>query len=232
MNKIAIATLAFAGGTAFGFIMGKYVVIEKEEPVKVTAEDLSKAEEPVVKEEEKNIDPAELESPKDDDPTQLISSGPAHIAMPGHVGVDYSKVQQIVKDNSYMTPEEIQEVINDPENEETYEERIEREQGEASEAMNDYRKRNKDKIVPITRDEFETDFPEVDYSKADLYYFQGDKVLTDDNGSPLDIEEYMGTRPGQFGWYDNGEERIFIRNNPKETDYQVWKQSCTSEEWW
>lgn len=98
--------------------------------------------------------------------------------------------------------------------------------------MAEYRKKNKDKIVPISKDEWDTDFPEIDYEKADLYYFQGDGVLTDEDGNHLDIEEYMGTKPGQFGWYDNAEERIFIRNNPKETDYQVWKQHCTSEEWW
>lgn len=231
MNKIAIATIAFAGGTAFGFIMGKYVVIDREEPERITAEDIKKAEEPA-KPEEPAIDPAETESPKDDDPSQLLSAGPAHIAMPGQKGVDYSKVQQIVKDNSYMTPEEIQAVLEDPENEETYEERIERESEEISEAMAEYRKKNKDKIIPISKDEWDTDFPEIDYEKADLYYFQGDGVLTDEDGNHLDIEEYMGTKPGQFGWYENAEERIFIRNNPKETDYQVWKQHCTSEEWW
>ncbi len=98
--------------------------------------------------------------------------------------------------------------------------------------MSDYRRKNKDKIVPIQKDEWDTDFPEVDYDKKDLYYFVGDNVLTDEDGVQLDIEEYMGTRPGQFGWYSNDDERIFIRNNPKETDYQVWKQKCTSKEWW
>lgn len=232
MNKIAIATLAFAGGTAFGFVMGHFVITDKEEPTKVTVDDIRKAEPIKPVEEPEKVDPAELEAPQDDDPSQLLSAGPAHVAMPGQKGVDYSKVQKIVKDNSYMTPEEIEQVINDPENEETYEERVERELEEVSEAMAEYRKKNKDKIVPIQRDEWETDFPEVDYAKADLYYFQGDGVLTDENGKRLDLEEYMGAKPGQFGWYDNSDERIYIRNNPKETDYQVWKQHCTSEEWW
>ena len=232
MNKIAIATLAFAGGTAFGFVMGKFVVVEKEEPVKVTVDDIRKEDPGQPAEKIEKVDPAELDSPRDDDPSSLLSAGPAHVAMTTQKSVDYTKVQQIVKDNSYMTPEEIEQVINEPEDDEDYEETGDSEEEEISEAMAEYRKKNKDKIVPIMKDEWESEFPEVVYEKADLYYFQGDGVLTDDNGKHLDIEEYMGTKPGQFGWYDNSDERIYIRNNPKETDYQVWKQHCTSEEWW
>lgn len=231
MNKFAIAGLSFTAGAIAGFVVAQFVVIEKEEkPQKITINDINKEEqEKTVKE---KVDPAEAESPKEDDPTQLLSTGPAHIARPGQSGVNYSKVQQIVKEKGYTTQEEIQEVIDDPENEENYEERIEREEEELSAAMNEYRKKNKDKIVPIQKDEFDTDFPEVDYEKKDLYYFTGDGVLTDENGEHVDIEEYMGSKPGQFGWFENAEERIYIRNNPKETDYVVWKQQCTSEEWW
>lgn len=238
MNKIAIATLAFAGGTAFGFVMGKFVVVDKEEPVKVNIDDIRKEEPKQPAEKIEKVDPAELESPRDDDPSSLLSAGPAHVAMTTQKSVDYSNVQKIVKDNSYMTQEEIEQVMNEDEpedeseDEEDYEETGDSEEEERSEAMAEYRKKNKDQIVPITRDEWESEFPEVDYEKADLYYFQGDGVLTDDEGRPLDIEEYMGIRPGQFGWYDNADERIYIRNNPKETDYQVWKQHCASEEWW
>lgn len=233
MNKIAIASLSFTAGTIAGFLIGHFIVIEKDEPEKVTAEDIRKQSvpQPVVKVEEK-VDPAETESPKDDDPTLFNSAGPAKIARPGQNGVNYAKVQKIVQENGYTSEEEIQEVIDDPDNEETYEEMIDREREALSEAMDEYRKKNKDKIVPIQKDEWDTDFPEVDYEKQDLYYFQGDNVLTDDEGYELDIDEYMGPKPGQFGWYDNAEERIYIRNNPKETDYQVWKQSCTSKEWW
>ena len=100
------------------------------------------------------------------------------------------------------------------------------------EAMSEYRKKNKDKIVPIQSDEWDTDFPEVDYEHKDLYYFVNDDVLTDDDGNPVDEEEYIGKRPRQFGWMSNDEEKIYVRNNPKETDFQVWKHKCSSEEFW
>lgn len=235
MNKIAVATLSFTAGAIAGFAVAQFIQIEREEQNRevVTAEDIRKEQKPVQPTPEApKVDPAELETPQDDDPSDLLSRGPAHIAMPGQAGVNYAKVQQIVKENGYTTEDEIQAVIEDPDNEETVEEREEREQLALEQAMSDYRRKNKDKIVPIQKDEWDTDFPEVDYDKKDLYYFVGDNVLTDEDGVQLDIEEYMGTRPGQFGWYSNDEERIFIRNNPKETDYQVWKQKCTSKEWW
>ena len=233
MNKFVVGSLSFAAGLTIGFVAGQLIAIEKEkEDTKVFAEDIKVEKKPEVKTVETKIDPAEMESPRDDDPSQLVSAGPAKIAMPDHPGVNYSKVQQIVKENGYDDPEDIQAVIDDPENQETYEERVEREQEEMTEAMNEYRKKNKDKIVPIEKEQWDTDFPEVDYEKKDLYYFTMDNVLTDEEGNHLDINEYMGPKPGQFGWYSNDEERIYIRNNPKETDFQVWKEKCASEDWW
>lgn len=234
MNKFVIAALSFSAGVAAGFAVSQFIEIEREENTRVWADDIQKeTPKPVaVSEAPKQIDPAETESPKDDDPNELISKGPAHVAMPGQVGVNYSKVQQIVKESGYTDPEDIQNVIDDPENEETYEERIDREQEEISEAMSEYRKKNKDKIVPIQRDEWDTDFPEIDYDKQDLYYFTTDDVLTDEDGNIVDEAEYIGSKPRQFGWMENDEERIYIRNNPKETDFQVWKEKCASTDWW
>ncbi len=237
MNKITCAALGFSVGAIVGFTLGHFIIIEKDEvhENKVTADDLRKEkveETPKVKVDVVITDPAETESPKDDDPDQFISSGPAHIAKPGQPGVNYAKVQQIVKENGYTDPEDIQEVIDDPENAETYEERMEREQIEMSQAMAEYRKKNKDKIVPIQKDDWDSDFREVDYEKKDLYYFTTDDVLTDEEGNHLDEAEYIGVKPRQFGWMANDEEKIYIRNNPKETDYQVWKQRCASSDWW
>ena len=229
MNKFAIAAISFAAGAAAGFMVGHFVTIEKEEEERVWADDIKKNS-PVTS--TNKIDPAETERPTEDDPDELVSKGPAHIAKPGQPGVNYAKVQQIVKENGYTDPEDIQEVIDDPENEETYEEMQEREMIEASEAMSEYRKKNKGKIVPIQKDEWDTDFPEVDYDHKDLYYFTTDDVLTDEDGNVVDEEEFIGSKPRQFGWMSNDEERIYIRNNPKETDFQVWKEKCASEDWW
>lgn len=235
MNRDTLTGLAigFSIGTLVGFLVGKFVIVEKDEPEKVYGDDIKKKiKDMEPKKEEPKVDPAETEVPQDDDPNDFVSKGPAHIAMPGQPGVNYSKVQQIVKENGYSDPEDIQEVIDDPDNQETYEERIEREQLEEEEAMSEYRKRNAGKIVPIQKDEWDTDFPEVDYEKKDLYYFTVDDVLTDEDGNIVNEEEFIGTKPRQFGWMANNEEKIYIRNNPKETDYQVWKEKCASTDWW
>lgn len=235
MNNYVVAALSFAAGTVAGFTLAQFIVIEKEDKAKeqtrVWADQIKTEPKPEIPE-APQVDPAEEESPKDDDPAELISTGPAHIAQPGVKGVNYSKVQQIVKENGYTDPEDIKAVIDDPDNEETYEERLERERLEMETAMSEYRKKNKDKIMPITEDEWYTDFPEVVFEKQDLYYFTEDDVLTDENGTHLDEEEYIGLKPRQFGWMANDERKIYIRNHPKERDFQVWKQHCESAEWW
>ena len=58
--------------------------------------------------------------------------------MPGKRGVNYAKVQQIVKENGYTDPEDIQRVIDDPANSETYEERVARESVIVDEDDEDY----------------------------------------------------------------------------------------------
>ena len=234
-SKLIIATtVSFAVGAAAGFAVG-YFLMEKEgeEVQRVYANEIVKK--PAGNIPAKPVNPAETEVPQDDDPDdppQLISSGPAHIAMPGQKGVNYSKVQKIVEENGYIEPEDIQAVVDDPENEETVEELEERARMEDEDRMSEYRKKNKDKIVPIQSDEWDTDYPEVEYDHKDLYYFVNDDVLTDDEGNPVDEDEYIGKKPRQFGWMFNDEDRIYIRNNPKETDFQVWKHKCESSEFW
>lgn len=234
-SKLIIATtVSFAVGAAAGFAVG-YFLMEKEgeEVQRVYANEIVKK--PAGNIPAKPVNPAETEVPQDDDPDdppQLISSGPAHIAMPGQKGVNYSKVQKIVEENGYIEPEDIQAVVDDPENEETVEELEERARMEDEDRMSEYRKKNKDKIVPIQSDEWDTDYPEVEYDHKDLYYFVNDDVLTDDEGNQIDEEEYIGKKPRQFGWMFNDEDRIYIRNNPKETDFQVWKHKCESSEFW
>ncbi|MBO7452229.1 MAG: hypothetical protein J6U54_18025 [Clostridiales bacterium] len=245
MNKFAVAALSFAAGGLAGFLVGYFITIEKEEGERevVTAADLKAKEKedveskkPEVEKPENVVEISSNEAPTDedeDDPySKLVSSGPARIARPGQNGVNYSKVREIVVKNGYTDPEDIEAVINDPDNEETYEERLEREAIEDSEAMAEYRRKNKDKIVPIPHDEWDTDFPEIVFDHADLHYFTEDGVLTDDDGNKIMEYEYMGPKPRQMGWMSNSENVIYIRNNPKETDFQVWKHNCTFEDWW
>ena len=233
MNKFVLAAISFAAGAAAGFAVGYYISFEEEEETRVYATELPKPTEKVV--EFPKVDPAETERPHDDDPVdpvQMVSAGPARIAQPGQPGVNYAKVQQIVQENGYTDPDDIQRVVDDPDNEETYEERIERQEIEREQAMAEYREKNKGKIVPIQREDFETDFPETDYDHKDLYYFTGDDILTDEDGNIVNEEEFIGNKPRQFGWMANDEDRIYIRNHPKETEYAVWKERCLSTDWW
>ena len=171
-------------------------------------------------------------------------SRPAKIATPGHDGVDYKAYGDRVKKNHY-TPEdddyaeeehpvdsdEDDGEVNEEDFTETYEERIENEIKESSEMDEKYRKEHKGQIIPITEAEFHSPCPEVLYPHEDLYYFSDGK-LCDDDGNDLEvIEEYLGDRPGKFGWFDNDEPIIFIRNNVLEKDYQVNKEHCTRAEW-
>ena len=172
-------------------------------------------------------------------------SHPAKIATPGHDGVDYKAYGDRVKKNHY-TPEDdgyAEEEhpvdsdeddggeVNEEDFTETYEERIENEIKESSEMDEKYRKEHKGQIIPITEAEFHSPCPEVLYPHEDLYYFSDGK-LCDDDGNDLEvIEEYLGDRPGKFGWFDNDEPIIFIRNNVLEKDYQVNKEHCTRAEW-
>lgn len=239
MNKFVIAALSFTAGAIAGFTISRIISRENEEPNRVSAEDIKKEMDELIASQkkpegdvpEKVSDPAEEEFPQDDDPTAFISRGPAHVAKPGQKGINYAKVNQVIVDNGYTDPADIESVLEDPDNEETYEEREEREALEETLAMAEYRSKNKGKIAPMTKEEWESDFQENLYDKQDLYYFVGDDVLTDEDGNHLDEEEYIGVKPRQFGWMANDEEKIYIRNHPKETDYQVWKEKCSSEDW-
>ena len=171
-------------------------------------------------------------------------SHPAKIATPGHDGVNYKEYGDRVKKNHYnpeddyyaeeehpVDSDEDDGEVNEEDCMETYAERIENEIKESSEMDEKYRKEHKGQIIPITEAEFHSPCPEVLYPHEDLYYFSDGK-LCDDDGNDLEvIEDYLGDRPGKFGWFDNDEPIIFIRNNVLEKDYQVNKEHCTRAEW-
>jgi len=171
-------------------------------------------------------------------------SHPAKIATPWCDGVNYKEYGDRVKKSHYITEDddsaeeehpvdsdEDDGEVNEEDCMETYAERIENEIKESSEMDEKYRKEHKGQIIPITEAEFHSPCPEVLYPHEDLYYFSDGK-LCDDDGNDLEvIEDYLGDRPGKFGWFDNDEPIIFIRNNVLEKDYQVNKEHCTRAEW-
>lgn len=115
--------------------------------------------------------------------------------------------------------------------EETYEERLEREAEEALEHSEKYKRDHKGKIELMTSDEWDTDYPESDYEREDLYYFTESDILTDEDGHQLPEAETIGTKVRQVGWMQSPDEVIYVRNHPQEKEYRIFKEHCTVEDW-
>ena len=247
MNRLVIATIGFIAGSGVGFAAGYYICNRKHEANKEYIEP-----EIVEKEEPK---PEKSQSGKMEEMVQKTTgegslyseifgeSKPAKIAKPGENGINYS---QLCKDLQYKQetqsppedePEEegsediSEEEIDMSKYEETYEERLERENEAALAHAEEYRKAHKGKIELMTSDEWDTDFPETDYEREDLYYFVDSDVLTDEDGNHLDELEFVGPKVRQVGWMQSSDEYIFVRNHPKEKEYRVCKENCAVEDW-
>ena len=236
MNKAVLATLCFAAGAGFGFAVGYFMVNKKE-----SAED------------KQFVEPIHIEEKPKQEPEKsqegVFDIKPARLAKkPGDVGINYT---EFVKDLQYKQetqsppedePEDEETDIPDEEEsiedqmrmedfEETYEERLERESEEALEHSERYKREHKGKIELMTEDDWDTDFPETDYEREDLYYFTESDILTDEDGNQLPENETIGPKVRQVGWMQSPDENIYVRNHPKEKEYRVFKERCAVEDW-
>lgn len=234
MNKAVLATLCFASGAAFGFMVG-YYINKKEQEKEVQYVD------PIPVEKEPKAEPEKSQE-------EVLEIKPARLARkPGDVGINYT---EYVKDLKYRQetqsppdddPDDEGDILNegtDPEEdmnmkdfEETYEERLERESEESLEHAERYRREHKGKIELMTSDEWDTDFPENDYEREDIYYFVESDMLTDEDGHQLPEAETIGTKPRQVGWMQSADEVIYVRNHPQEKEYRIFKEQCAVEDW-
>ena len=236
-SKIVIATLAFAAGAGFGFLVG-YSMNKNEadtrmqEAVDAYKQYTQKSEDP---EPEKTQGEEIVEKPSIID---LVK--PAKFAKPdGTPGINYTQYNKDVQAKmeaespSDDDPDDIseEEELDESNYEETYEERLERESEEYIEHAETYRKEHAGKIELMREDEWDTDFPENEYEHADLYYFTENDTLTDEDGHVLAEEEFIGPKPRQVGWMRSPDNCIYIRNHPKETEYRVFKENCASSDW-
>lgn len=228
MNKYVLTTLTFAAAFGFGFAIGYLSTRKKDEDTQYV-EPI-----PVEKPESKQ----EPENPQSD----ILEIKPARLAKaPGETGINYTEyVKELKYKQETQTPPEgdendISEESDEEEDmsqyEETYEERLERENNEVIEHSERYRREHKGKIELMTSDEWDTDFPETDYDREDLYYFTESDILTDESGNRLDENEYIGPKVRQVGWMQSPDENIYVRNHPKEMEYRIFKERCTVEEW-
>ena len=169
---------------------------------------------------------------------------PARLAKkPGDVGVNYTayvkdlkymqETQSPSEDDTYDTEEGDgeEDLLNMEDYTETYEERLEREAEEALEHSENYKREHKGKIELMTSDEWDTDYPETDYEREDLYYFTESDILTDEDGHQLPEAETIGTKVRQVGWMQSPDEVIYVRNHPQEKEYRIFKERCTVEDW-
>lgn len=244
MNKVVLGTVCFVSGTALGIAIG-YGVAKKKQKSDIQYVDPIPVELP--KKEEKKSREEKLEEMIQESVgegstyNEIFKSKPAIIARkPGDKGINYSKYVSDLKykqetqvppegDEESDIPEEGEEDMS--EYEETYEERLERENNEMVEQMEEYKNAHKGRIELMQSDEWDTDFRENEYERADLYYFTGSDILTDEDGHQLNEEEYIGKKVRQVGWMQSPDEIIYVRNHPKEHEYRIFKEHCTVEEW-
>lgn len=225
MNKAVLATLCFVAGAAFGFSVGYY--LNKEQ-----------------KEEKEFVEPIPVEEPKaEDENTQKeeFDIKPARLAKePGDVGINYTAYVKDLKykqetqsppDDDPDDESEEDEDMDMTQYEETYEERLERESQEVLEHSERYKREHKGKIELMTEDEWDTDFPETDYEREDLYYFTESDILTDEDGNQLPENETIGPKVRQVGWMQSPDENIYVRNHPQEKEYRIFKERCSVEDW-
>jgi hypothetical protein len=235
MEKAVVATICLAVGAGLGFTVGYYLAKsetnstndnEYVEPIQVDKSDISK--------------PEKIQG-------EEIPVKPAKIANPNTTGTNYHKYVEQLKykqESEHPTDEEPEDESDIPEGlteeedeeiredcEETYEERIEREAQETVESMEEYKKEHEGKIELMHEDEWDTDFPETDYEHEDLYYFTESDILTDEDGKQVNENEYIGPKVRQVGWMRSPDDVIYVRNHPKETEYRIFKQHCTVEDW-
>lgn len=234
MNKAVLATLFFAAGAAVGFTVGYYINKTEQDNDKEFVEPIvvdKKVEEP---------------EPQKSQGT-IFDIKPAKLAKkPGDVGINYTEyVKELQYKQETQSPpedepesEEGDDISENPEEEidmsrfeETYEERLERESEEALEHSERYKREHKGKIELMTEDDWDTDFPETDYEREDLYYFVDSDILTDEDGNQLPESETIGPKVRQVGWMQSKDENIYVRNHIKQKEYRIFKEFCSIEDW-
>lgn len=247
MNKAVLVSIGFVVGASVGFAVGyafnerkhekdiKYVEPVYVEPKDEKPEPKNPQSENFEKLVQKTVGEGSLYA-------QMFSSKPAKLATEDEKGINYTDyVKELkYKQETQTPPEDVpegeesdipEEEIDMEQFEENYEERLERENRELAERAENYKKEHKGKIELMPASEWDTDYPETDYEREDLYYFTESDILTDENGNQLDEMEYLGPKVRQVGWFQSPEENIYVRNHPKLKEFRVFKEHCSAQDW-
>lgn len=243
MNKtIFVVFGSFLAGTASGFILG-YCYMKKKNNEEIacyekalyskTVDDLkynakSDPETPAVTEKVKTI--------VQNDPSKIVSQGPAKLATPIEPGIDYTAYAKKIAeplaptdgdDTELEGPEEIDEESMM----ENYEERVDRELKMINDELQSYVAKKGNSIDVLGKVNIDNDYPDIRYEEEELLWFIPDQVLTDAMGNFVDEEDLIGDKLRKFGWFQNGQEDIWVRNNPLTRDYHVKKIDEDYEEY-
>lgn len=237
MNKtILYTTGGFIIGAAVGFLLG-YKFKEQE--------DSTEREELVnqIKEANKTLNEVQVQSEieNNDKPVitdvnpKIVSNGPAKLATPETPGINYSAYAKKIEELNYqseslaptdgddteLTDEEDEDI---PEDEETFEERIDRENDAINEEYKKYKEKKGDQIDVLGKNPIDKDYPNVSYQTEALLYFIPDNIVTDMVGNRIDEEDILGNKLRRFGWFQKtDQESVWVRNNKYETDYHITK---------
>lgn len=209
-STILFGVATFVAGVALGFLASRAMNKQKAEEEPAPAKnDADKETEDKEDTEVKPIDPTK---------PQIHSNGPAKIATPEQPGVDYQAYAKKVEELGYKPgPGE----IDIPE--ETYEERMDRENKELNEEYEQYEKKKGDKIAVLGSSPIDDEYPDIQYEESTIYYFTMDDLLVDEDGNAIDELEILGDKLRKFNWYSGDDEEVWVRNGPKKMDYHVVK---------
>ena len=229
-NKtIIFSGLSLLTGAVVGFVVGYNISKKSAEDKLHEQEEAFKAMQDYQK---------ESELPAEEKPVVKTVVKAAKLATPEEPGINYTlyskmKAEETKKAESESPSEE--DVEEDEEETEvpmeTYEERLEREAEEENAEYQLYQKKKGDKIDVLGNEAVDSEYPEVHYPGEELYYFTEDDIITDEDGNEIDEKSLIGDKLRRFGWMQNEQEAVWVRNNPRETDYHVNKVKDSRDSW-
>lgn len=213
MNKqmVVCAVISGAIGATVGAIVTDYILKKKyqkkaDDEINKALDEINTALEKVHKKpEEEEQKPEQKEAPKKTETEETF---------------DYRKyANQMVRDEGYISDDE------DEDEEEDADEELFRKGEELDAVMKAFKEKHAGKIEVITLDDWDTDFPEVDYDREELYYFTDGGVLTDELGKLCDEKIFCDDKLDKYGFKTNGnaEEKVYLRNNPLEKMFLINK---------
>lgn len=228
-KAVLFAGLTLLVGGVAGFVAGYSIAKKRGEEETIQLKE-------AFEEERKEESPEPTKEPVPEKKPVKVNA--AKIATPDKTGVDYRAYNKVIEKEKYAAESEspTEEDVDDEEADEddfkeTYEQRVAREARELHEQDELYLKKEGKKIKVLGSEEVDNDYPDVSYPAEELYYFVDDDILTDEFGKLIDDEnETIGPSVRRYGWMQNDNEVVWVRNNPKQADYKIVKQFCSRDD--